>query len=136
MATSGAHIHVVDGKQLAYPDGKCPFCNPEAVAPKGGEFVPKCYRKGDTIVVQASRGVMSTTTFWKKGNAIMHSVRKIQRGTDGKAVLGADKQPLWLQNSMRLSIAIAKEYFMELGKLLKEIETPASPSTTDVPQRG
>ena len=132
---SGQHVHVIDGKQVTYDDKTCPFCHPELAVPTPPtkEVLPRCYRKHDTIVCQVSKGLMSTTTYWAKGNAILHSVRKIQRDAQGKVLVGADNKPLWMQLTMRLSIAIAKIYRDELTKLIADVEQQQAGST--VPQR-
>ena len=132
---SAQHIHLIDGKQVTYDIDKCPICHPEltAQAPPTKDVLPRCYRKHDTIVCQVSKGLMSTTTYWAKGNAILHSVRKIQRDAQGKVIVGSDNNPLWMQLTMRLSIAIAKMYRDELTKLIADVEKRQESST--VPQR-
>ena len=135
MNMSAQHIHLIDGKQVAYDIDKCPICHPEltVTAPPTKDVLPRCYRKHDTIVCQVSRGLMSTTTYWAKGNAILHSVRKIQRDAQDKVLVGADNKPIWQQLTMRLSIAIAKIYRDELTKLIADVESQQTTST--VPQR-
>lgn len=134
--SSGTHIHLIDGKQISYDNATCPICRPEAPPEPAPTLLPRCYRKGNTIVTQVSKGLMSTTTWWTKENMLLHSVRRIQRDGQGNVLRGADNMPLWQQLTMRISIAIAKEYITELSKLVSDMEkqTPAKPS--NVPQRG
>jgi len=130
------HIHVIDGKAVAFDEATCPICHPELAQQAQQSVLPRVYRKGDTIVVQVSKGLMSTTTYWAKGNAILHSIRKMQRDKNGNVIRGQDGNPLWVQLTMRMSIAIVKQYITELSKMVNEIETQNNPQNIEVPQRG
>jgi len=130
------HVHIIDGKAVAFDEATCPICHPELVQQTQQSILPRVYRKGDTIVVQVSKGLMSTTTYWAKENAILHSIKRMQRDKNGNIIRGQNGNPLWVQLTMRMSIAIAKEYVTELSKMLNEIETQNNPQSTEVPQRG
>lgn len=130
------HVHVIDGKIVAFDEATCPICHPELVQQRQASKLPRVYRKGNTVIVQVSKGIMSTTTYWAEGNALLHSVRRIQRDANGRVIRGQDGNPLWTQLTMRMSIAIAKEYIGELAKLISDIEKQNVQQTSDVPQRG
>lgn len=132
---SAEHVHVIDGRQVTFPIDTCPICHPELNVPKstGAKVYPRCYTKGNTIVTQASAGLMSTTTWWAEGNAMLHSVRRITRDGQQKVLIGSDGKPLWTQLTMRLSLAIAKMYRDELSKLIHTAENEPKPS--DAPER-
>ena len=136
MLSSGTHIHLIDGKQISYDNATCPICRPEAVSEKAPTVLPRCYRKSNTIVTQVSKGLMSTTTWWTKENMLLHSIRRIQRDGQGKVIRGADNNPLWQQLTMRISIAIAKQYITELSKLVSDMEKSPQKASSNVPQRG
>ena len=130
------HVHVIDGKIVAFDEATCPICHPELVQQRQQSTLPRVYRKGDTIIVQVSKGIMSTTTYWAEGKAILHSVRRIQRDANGRVIRGQDGNPLWTQLTMRMSIAIAKQYVTELSKMINEIESQDNPQPANIPQRG
>ena len=129
------HIHVIDGKMVAYDEKTCPICHPELQQQKQQTTLPRVYRKGNTIIVQVSKGLMSTTTYWAKGNALLHSVRRIQRDANNKVIRGQDGNPLWIQLTMRMSISIVKQYIAELAKLVNDIEKQTVQQTSNIPQR-
>lgn len=131
---SATHIHVIDGKQLSYSNDTCPICKPDAPEPQA-PFVPRAYRKALTIIVQVSKGIMSTTTWWAKGECFLHSVRKVQRDAQNVVMRDNKGMPLWLQVTMRLNTSLAKEYVTELMKLIKEVENVPEPTPSNVPQR-
>ena len=130
------HVHVIDGKMVVYDEKTCPICHPELAQQKQQTSLPRVYRKGNTIIVQVSKGLMSTTTYWAKGNALLHSVRRIQRDANNRVIRGQDGNPLWVQLTMRMSIAIAKDYVAELSKLINDIEKQTVQQVSNVPQRG
>jgi len=130
------HVHVIDGKIVAFDEATCPICHPELAQQRQASRLPRVYRKGNTIIVQVSKGIMSTTTYWAEGKAILHSVRRIQRDANGRVIRGQDGNPLWVQLTMRMSIAIAKEYVTELSKMINEIESQDNPQPANIPQRG
>lgn len=125
MSGVPSHIHVIDGKSLTYPNNNCPICSPQTQQTREVQFVPKVYRKGDTIVMQTSKGVMSTTTWWAQGNAFMHSARKMLRDASGKVQIGADKFPLWNEISIRVSVPMMRQYVTELTRLLQDASSPS-----------
>jgi len=129
------HIHVIDGKMVAYDEKTCPICHPELAQQTQQTTLPRVYRKGNTIIVQVSKGLMSTTTYWAKGNALLHSVRRIQRDANNKVIRGQDGNPLWIQLTMRMSISIVKQYIAELAKLVNDIEKQTVQQTSNIPQR-
>jgi len=130
------HVHIIDGKVVAYDEATCPICHPELQQQRQQSTLPRVYRKGNTIIVQVSKGLMSTTTYWAKGNALLHSVRRIQRDANNRVIRGQDGNPLWIQLTMRMSIAIAKQYVTELSKMISEIESQSNPQPANIPQRG
>ena len=130
------HVHVIDGKIVAFDEATCPICHPELAQQRQASRLPRVYRKGNTIIVQVSKGIMSTTTYWAEGKAILHSVRRIQRDANGRVIRGQDGNPLWTQLTMRMSIAIAKQYVTELSKMINEIESQDNPQPANIPQRG
>jgi len=125
-----AHIHVIDGKQIAYPDGQCPFCNPQVTAPQQQVTVPTVYRKGNTVVLKISKGTMGTTTYWTKENSYLMSFKRLVFGTDRKVVRDNTGKPVWNNITMRVNADLLKQFIKELSSLINDME-----SGTGVPQR-
>jgi len=130
MASKGQHVHMIDGQSVPYDNATCPLCHPELQQQKP-TAEPQVYRKGETVVVKISKGVMMTTTYWKDKNVLLHTISRMQRGADGKVLLDTGKQPLWAKTTTRLSIAVAEQFVMELSKLIRDVTQKAS-----VPTRG
>jgi len=131
----GQHIHIVDGKQVAYPNNACPICGTAPAQPEPARMIPNVHTKGITVVVQTTKLQMSTTTWYGKGNCFLHSIRRAQRDSAGKLMIGTDGRPLWNQLTIRMSVAIAKDYIRELSKLISDVEKPQTVPPTTVPQR-
>lgn len=129
------HIHIVDGKQVSYPNNTCPICRPETTQPSEAVKIPNCHRKGITVVVQTTKLQMSTTTWYEGGKCFLHSICRGARDGQGKLMIGQDGKPLWNQLTIRMNIAIAKEYIRELSKLISDIEKPQTEQQTTLPQR-
>jgi hypothetical protein len=123
------HIHVIDGKSVSFDEKTCPYCHPNATDKEQKQY-PTVYRKGMTIVVQPSKGLMITDTYWSEKNVILHSTQRMQHDASGKVVIGADKLPVWQKDTMRLSMWVLEQYVMELSKLLRDVQQKGT-----VPQR-
>jgi len=137
--SSGAHIHVVDGKSVAYPNDACPICKPELAQQQAGR-IPNVHRKGMTVVMQIAKSQMSTTTWYAKESCFLHSLRKMQLDSQNKVIRDSQGKPLWTQLTMRINIPLMKEWIVEVEKMMKELETAPAPApqqtTPTVPQRG
>lgn len=133
---SASHIHVIDNRQVSYPNDSCPICRPETQQQQQQmAFVPNVHRTGNTIVVQQSKGVMSTTNYWDKESVFLHSIRKIQRDADNRTMRGQDGKPLWGQLTIRMNLSLAKSYVVELSKLIAEVEKVPVSAQSSAPQR-
>jgi len=128
--SKGAHIHVVDGKNVPYPDDACPICKPEIIQTKAETQIPQVYRKGSTVVTKISKGSMGTFTYWEKGKCFLVSTKKMMFGTDRKVVRDSKGMPLWNNITYRLSVELAKTFVSELSKLIQDIG-----GETSVPKR-
>ena len=137
-----SHTHVIDGKTVTYPNDRCPLCHPELYANRNQRRkLPRVYRKGNTVIVQVSRGTMSTTTWWNQGNCFLHSVRKMARDRNGNVIRDGQGRPLWNEQTMRITMPLAKQYISELSKLINELESATYKTAdgnviTTIPQRG
>jgi len=137
-----SHTHVIDGKTLVYPNDKCPICHPELYANQNQKRkLPRVYRKGNTVIVQISKGTMSTTTWWEKGNCFLHTIRKMMRNDKGRVIRSKDGTPMWWEQTMRITIPLAKQYISELSKLINELESATYKNAngevkTEIPKRG
>jgi hypothetical protein len=120
MSQQAKHIHTIDGKAVEYEERTCPFCHPNQPQQQPKTY-PRCYRTGNTIVVQPSKGVMSTSTYWDKEKVILHSVKGMQMDGSGKAILDKNGKPLWNQQTMRLSLEIASQFTYALSKLITDV---------------
>jgi len=119
-----SHTHVIDGRIVTYPNDKCPICHPEKFATQNEQQkLPRVYRKGNTIIIQISKGIMSTTTWWEKGDCFLHTVRKMARDKDGKVLRDGQNKPIWNELVMRMSISVAKQYIAELSGMINELES-------------
>jgi len=129
MTQPSRHIHVIDGKTIEYDQATCPICHPEQ-QPQPTKTYPTCYRKKYTVVMQTSKGVMSTTTYWQKENCVLHSVKAMQVDASGKAMLDQDRKPIWNQQTIRLSVDVLHTFITELSKLHSDIL-----NAQNIPQR-
>jgi len=129
MTQKGQHVHMVDGKTVPFDEATCPFCHPEKYQ-KSEAVEQKVYRKGDTIVMKITKGLMVTVTYWKDKNVFLMDMQKIQRDASGKVIRGQDEMPLWAKMTVRLSTTLAQEFVFEFSKLLSEVTQSSS-----VPQR-
>jgi len=118
------HTHVIDGKAYTYPDDACPICHPERFTNQNQQRkLPRTYRKGNTVIIQVSRGTMSTTTWWSKGNCFLHTVRKMARDRNGRVIRDGQGRPIWNELTMRVTIPLMKQYIAELSKFINELES-------------
>jgi len=118
------HTHVIDGKAYTYPDDACPICHPERFTNQSQQRkLPRTYRKGNTVIIQVSRGTMSTTTWWSNGNCFLHSVRKMARDRNGRVIRDGQGRPIWSELTMRITIPLMKQYIAELSKFINELES-------------
>ena len=137
-----SHTHVIDGKTLVYPNDKCPICHPELYANQNqGRKLPRVYRKGNTVIVQISKGTMSTTTWWSDGNCFLHTIRKMARNYNGRVIRDDQGKPIWKELTMRITIPLAKQYISELSKLINELESATFKNANgevvaEIPKRG
>jgi len=129
------HIHVIDNKQVYYPNDNCPICGTSTSNAQQKAFVPNVHRKGNTIVLQATKLQMITVTWYQKGNAFLMSMRKATRNNEGRVMRGQDGRPLWSQLTMRINIPLTKQLIAELEKLIKELETTPTYTQPEVPKR-
>jgi len=130
-----SHIHVVDNRQISYPNDKCPICRPEVAQEQQAQAIPNVHTKGQTVVMQVSKGQMSTTTWWAEGKCFLHSVRHISRSADNKVIRGSDGNPVWTQLTMRINIPLMIEYMLQVSTIIKQLETSQPVPATQVPQR-
>jgi len=133
--SSAMHIHVIDNKQVYYPNDNCPICGTSTSNSQQKAFVPNVHRKGNTIVLQTTKLQMITVTWYQKGNAFLMSMRKATRNNEGKVMRGQDGRPLWSQLTMRINILLTKQLIAELEKLIKELETTPTYTQPEVPKR-
>lgn len=131
MAVKGSHIHVIDGKQLTYQDGNCAICGTAKPQEQREVFIPTAYRKGNTIVLKASKLLLGTDTYWAQKNVILHSMKRAQRLQGGGLMRDAQGKLIWESITFRLSLDLVKQYVAELSKLVQDVE-----GTGNVPQRG
>jgi len=132
--SAGQHIHVIDGKQLSYPNDRCPICRPEIAQPSAEQKIPNVHRTGNTIVYQATKLQMATTNYYAEGKCLLHSVRKAQRDANNKLVIGADGKPLWNQITIRYSMSLMKDYVNEVLKLIHDVESGKLQPEPQVPK--
>jgi hypothetical protein len=130
MAQTAQHVHVIDGKTTSFDEKTCPYCHPNGTVPSEKSY-PAVYRKGLTVVVQPSKGLMITDTYWKDKNMFLHNTQRMQHDASGKVMIGKDEKPIWQKDTMRLSIPTLEKYIMELSKLVRDIQQQNS----GVPQR-
>jgi len=135
MSSVPSHIHVIDNRQVSYPNNACPICRPETVQPSTEGKIPNVHRTADTIVYQASKLQMTTTNWYAEGNCFLHSIRRAQRDSNNKLMIGSDGKPLWNQLTIRINMALMKDYINEVLKLMKDVESGTLSTKTQVPQR-
>jgi len=130
MATP-SHIHLIDGKQVAYPNDNCPICGTSKAPAQKEAFIPMVYRKGNTVVTKATRFQMGTVTYWAGKTCFLMSMKKAVRGQDGKLAVTSDKKLIWNQITFRMTKDLLKQFVTELSKLIQDVEGGGN-----VPQRG
>jgi len=134
--SNAMHVHVVDGKQMYFPNNSCPICGTLQVPQAKKAFVPNVHRKGNTIVYQATRLQMMTTTWYQKEQVFLLSLRKAQRDSKGVVIRQNDGKPVWNQITIRINIPMLKQLVAEYEKFIKELETTPTYVQPEVPKRG
>jgi hypothetical protein len=134
--SNGMHIHIIDNKQVSFPNNNCPICGTAVPQPQAGAKIPNVHRKGNTVVLQITKLQMGTVTWYQKGNALLMSLRKASRDNQGKLLRGQDGRPLWNQITIRVTIPLMKEFTAEISKLMSDIESTPTYTQSTVPQRG
>ena len=112
------HIHVVDGKKLAWPADLCPICNPQLLVQARQQPQPQTYIKGNTLVYKASKAVMSTLTWWREGRMFLLSLKRLRFTEDGRMERDEQGQPLWDQLTIRIPPDQMAEWIHLAGQLL------------------
>lgn len=119
--SDGMHIHMVDGKQVTYPNDNCPICGTYKQPTQ--KFIPNVHRTGNTVVLQVSKLQMATLTWYNEGKAFLFSLRKGVRDTNGKLLRQPDGKPMWNQITIRINIPLMKQLITEIQKYINELET-------------
>jgi len=130
------HIHIIDNKQVSYPNNNCPICGTAPSPAPQGQQMPNVHRKGNTVVLQVTKLQMGTVTWYQKGNAFLVSLRKASRTNEGKLLRGQDGRPLWNQITVRVNIPLMRQFITEIEKMIKEFESTPAQTQATVPQRG
>lgn len=128
-----SHIHVIDNKQITYPNATCPICHPEQAqvsTPAEKEVLPRVYRKGSTVVVKLSKGVVLTVGWWSEGTAYLLGISKMARDAQKRVMIDQNKLPIWNKTTVRLSTTTLNDFIMELSKLVSDTQ-----ASTEVPTR-
>jgi len=123
---SQTHIHVIDGKQLTYPNNACPICGtgqqPQQQATSGAS----AYLKGNTVVLKFSRASLLTVTFWTQQKAILMTMSEIARDAQNNLMRDEKNNPIWRKTTRRISVPILKDFVYELSKLISNVENPSN----------
>jgi len=134
--SNGMHVHIVDGKQVSYPNNACPICGTTSTFKAEQRKIPNVHRKGNTIVLQVTKFQMGTITWYGKEGVFLMSLCKASRSSDGKMIRDNQGRPAWAKITVRVNVPLMKSLITEIGKMVKEVETTPTYTSPTVPQRG
>jgi len=80
MSGVNIHKHVVDGREVWYPNGNCPICT--AGSTGGATGFPKWYVKDNSVTVRLSRSKMLSATFYDKDKVFLVTIQNPAKSED------------------------------------------------------
>jgi len=80
MSGVNIHKHVIDGREVWYPNGNCPICN--AGSTGSGTGFPKWYVKDYSVTVRLSRSKMLSATFYERDKVFLVTIQNPAKSAD------------------------------------------------------
>jgi hypothetical protein len=128
------HTHSLDGKVTQFDDATCPICHPvqEQQKPQEKEFLPRAYRKANTVVLKLSKVSLVTSNYYEAEKCFLFTVSRMKRDGAGNVVRDSKTTlPLWDKVTLRLGIAVYKEWLNLLAILISDTQNTAQAPKRD-----